>query len=333
MVVGRCRSALGAGPRPPSDDPEPRASGSRTRRSSSPAGWSSATGWSVTVNDSGDEARVFTVDRRPADRRGDPLGGRPGRHRGAGAGRPTARCWVGDIGDNAAGRGTVSVTRVPVGPGRPVEARRRVRARLPRRRRGRRGAARPPRDRPVYVVTKGVFGGDVLRRARGRSRRRRQPAAAASAAPCRRHRRRVLPRRAARGAARLHARRRLRLPLAGRGRRGRRCPPQQQGEGIAVDDDGRVCVSTEGLQAPVARGAAGRPLPTTGAHGESAATPASRRSLRPSRRRSRAGAGRTLPDDEDAGSRDPAAVAWAVGGLRWSRCVVLVRSLRRAEPR
>jgi hypothetical protein len=71
----------------------------------------------VTMNDSGDSARVFTLDASTCRTVGvtrwhadpeDDEGLAP-----AGAGH----VWVGDIGDNLAARRTISVARVPVGPG------------------------------------------------------------------------------------------------------------------------------------------------------------------------------------------------------------------------
>lgn len=69
----------------------------------------------VTVNDSGDGARVFAVDPRSGDTVGVTTW--PGQAVDVEALAPAGEdaVWVGDIGDNLAGRDTITVTRVPVG--------------------------------------------------------------------------------------------------------------------------------------------------------------------------------------------------------------------------
>ncbi len=73
--------------------------------------------WFVTVNDSGDEARLFLLDRESCDTVGVTTwaGGAFDVEAVAPAG-PDA-VWVGDIGDNLDQRSDVSVTRVPLQPG------------------------------------------------------------------------------------------------------------------------------------------------------------------------------------------------------------------------
>ncbi|MGY2700466.1 hypothetical protein [Nocardioides sp. HB32] len=70
----------------------------------------------VTVNDSGDTGRVFTVDAA-----GTTVGvtSWPGEPTDAEALAPAgpSEVWVGDIGDNTASRSSVTVMRVPFGPG------------------------------------------------------------------------------------------------------------------------------------------------------------------------------------------------------------------------
>lgn len=202
-----------------------------------------------TVNDSGDEARVFTVDRsgRTADVArwdADPVDVE------ALAPGPPGRVWVGDIGDNTATRGTVSVTSVPVGteeasgdvrtyeldyPGGSVDAE---------------ALLADPRTGSLVVVTKGLVGGQVLvapRELDADRANRLRPLGDTLALvtdgaflPDGRH---VVLRDYTRavvytypGLAEVGE-----VPL----------PRQQQGEGIAVSDDGRLLVSSEGLHAPV----------------------------------------------------------------------------------
>ena len=213
----------------------------------------------VTVNDSGDSGRVFAV-------------GPEGRTVGvttfaespvdvealapAGPAHP-GEVWVGDIGDNAAARSSVSVTRVPVG-------------------RGDRSGAYPtfelvyadgardaetllvdPATGRLHVVSKGIFGGTVYSAPRRLSADRPNvlrpvadslPVATDGAFwPDGRH-----------------------LVVRGYGRAlvyawpsmtavaDLDLPDQDQGEGIAVTADGRVLVSTEGqftdvLEVPLPR--------------------------------------------------------------------------------
>lgn len=71
----------------------------------------------VTVNDSGDSARIFTVDARTGDTVG--VTSWPGEAEDVEALAPAGpgEVWVGDIGDNAGARDAVTVTRVPYGRG------------------------------------------------------------------------------------------------------------------------------------------------------------------------------------------------------------------------
>ena len=115
-----------------------------------------------TTNDSGDSGRIFAVDVHTGETVGvtvwadDPTDVEALAPAGPGA------VWVADIGDNAAERGAIEVTRVPVGrgehrvdvetyeltyPGGPVDAETLL--------------ADPATGR-LYVVTKQVWGGSVL---------------------------------------------------------------------------------------------------------------------------------------------------------------------------
>jgi hypothetical protein len=115
----------------------------------------------VTVNDSGDGARLFTVDPATGETVGTTRWDADATDIEALAPAGEGEVWVADIGDNAAGRDEVTVIRVPVGPGdRTVEA-------TPFRLQYAGGPtdaeallAHPATGR-LYVVTKGVFGGVV----------------------------------------------------------------------------------------------------------------------------------------------------------------------------
>lgn len=202
-----------------------------------------------TVNDSGDSARVFTVDRdgrtvgvsrwdaEPVDVEALAPAG-PG------------RVWVGDIGDNLAARETVTVTSVPVGRGEPTGDARAYRLSYPGGATDAEALLAHPRTGRLYVVTKDVLGAQVL-------------AAPAELEASRVNRLRVV------GRAMPLVTDGAFLPdghhLVLRDYSGARVytfpglaevgevplPEQQQGEGIAADEDGGLLVSSEGLHAPV----------------------------------------------------------------------------------
>lgn len=115
----------------------------------------------VTVNDSGDEARVFTVDPATGGTVGVTRWNAEATDIEALAPAGDGSVWVGDIGDNAAARDTISVTRVPVGSGdRTVDATT-YQLRYPDGASDAEALLVHPRTGRLYVVTKGVFGGVV----------------------------------------------------------------------------------------------------------------------------------------------------------------------------
>lgn len=120
-----------------------------------------ADGLVVTVNDSGDEARVFTVDPATGETVGVTRWNAEVTDVEALAPAGDGQVWVGDIGDNAAARDTISVTRVPVGVGdRTVEATT-YRLGYPDGASDAEALLMHPVTGRLYVVTKGVFGGVV----------------------------------------------------------------------------------------------------------------------------------------------------------------------------
>lgn len=202
-----------------------------------------------TVNDSGDEARVFTVDRS---------GRTVGVSRWAGpavdvealAPGPPGRVWVGDIGDNAAERDDVSITSVPVGPGERTGPTRTFRLSYPGGPADAETLLAHPRTGRLHVVTKGVLGGQVLALPRDpdsdRVNRLRPVGSALALAtdgaflPDGRHV--VLRDYSMAVVYTFPAMQEIgEVPL----------PAQQQGEGLAVDGDGRLLVSSEGTRSPV----------------------------------------------------------------------------------
>ena len=153
-----------------------RSPGSRTPRSSSPAGWRSSTGCSC------HHQRLRRLrpglHRRPGDRRDGRRDARGPRTRSTSRPWPPrvgGEVWVGDIGDNRPQRASVSVA---AGAGRPREPRRRradVRAGLPRRPTRRRVAGQPPRDRPALRHHQGRLRRHGVRRPAAAARRPAQP--------------------------------------------------------------------------------------------------------------------------------------------------------------
>lgn len=205
----------------------------------------------ATVNDSGDEARVFTVDDH-----GRTVGVTtwPGDAHDVEALAPAGggQVWVGDIGDNRASRDSVQVTQVPVGRGDRTSEEPVYDLVYPDGSHDAETLLAAP-DGRLYVVTKGILGGSVY--------------AAPATLDADRDNRLV---RVARGI----------LPMAtdgtflpdghhvlvrgyssaavydfpGFGRvRGIPLPSQPQGEGIAVAADGAVYLSSEGVFADVLR--------------------------------------------------------------------------------
>ncbi|WP_052336182.1 hypothetical protein [Nocardioides alkalitolerans] len=118
----------------------------------------------VTVNDSGDAGRVFTVDPASGETVGvtswspDPTDVEavaPAYERGA----PTGEVWVGDIGDNLAARDSVTLLRVPVGRGDQEVQPARYRMVFEDGARDAESLLVHPQTGQILVVSKGVLGG------------------------------------------------------------------------------------------------------------------------------------------------------------------------------
>ena len=210
----------------------------------------------VTVNDSGDTGRVFTVDRDGRTVGVTTFAESPVDVEALAPAGP-GEVWVGDIGDNGASRRSVSVSRVPVGPGdRSVDppTYELVYAGGPR---DAETLLSDPATGRLYVVSKEIFGGTlyaaprVLREDRPN---RLEPVADAipvatdgSFWPDGEH---LVVRGYARAVVYAWPSMRAVADLD--------LPDQDQGEGITVDEDGRVLVSTEGqlsdvLEVPLPR--------------------------------------------------------------------------------
>lgn len=118
--------------------------------------------WIVTVNDSGDTGQVFTLDPETGETVGVTIFGPDPRDVEALAPAGDGHVWVGDIGDNPRSRETLTLTRVPVGPGdRTVADAETVQLRYPDRARDAETLLAHPRTGRLHVVTKSVVEGRV----------------------------------------------------------------------------------------------------------------------------------------------------------------------------
>lgn len=208
----------------------------------------------VTVNDSGDEARVFTVDPATGATVGvtgwSVPGGEPVDVEALAPAGP-GRVWVGDIGDNPGEREELLLYDVPVGRGdRDVGAEPLV-VTYPDGPHDAETLLRHPRTGQLVVVTKEVLGGTAYALPAGAA-----PGDTVEARPLGG----VLPLATdgaflpdgrhlvvrGYGSAQVYAWPSLETVGGSFG-----LPRQPQGEGLAVDADGRVLVSSEGVRQPV----------------------------------------------------------------------------------
>ncbi|WP_137294342.1 hypothetical protein [Nocardioides dongxiaopingii] len=287
----------------------------------------------VTVNDSGDTGQVFTVDPATGDTvgvttwSGDPTDVEAVAPAGDG------EVWVADIGDNLAARQRVTVSRVPVGRGdRDVDV---VAYEL--------DYPGPPQDAEtlmvepgsgrLVVVTKGVFGGEVfvgpdVLDPDGPNPMRRAGVALGIATdgsffPDGRH---VVVR--GYGSAAVYTWPDLdevgRFDL----------PAQQQGEGIAVDEDGAVFVSSEGMRSDVLRvalprGVARAVAPDPTSSPTTPTTPTTPPTPPASAPAAEGDGAREASEVTEDAAGERSAWPWALGGVVGLVAVVaLVRSLR-----
>jgi len=207
----------------------------------------------MTVNDSGDTGRVFVVDPATGETVGVTTWSEDPTDVEAIAPAGPGEVWVGDIGDNAGARDSVTVVRVPVGRGDRDVSSDVVEYELTYP-----GGASDAEtlmadaDGRLLVVTKGIFGGVVLR----------APARLDRERPNRLQRIGVAGGIATDGAffpdgrhfvVRDYANAVLySYPDVDEVARWR-LPDQPQGEGIAVDERGAALVSTEGARSDVLR--------------------------------------------------------------------------------
>lgn len=114
----------------------------------------------TTVNDSGDEARVFTLDPETGRTVGVTTWSPGPRDVEALAPASDGHVWVGDIGDNRHRRDSIILTRVPVGEGdRTARSPQRRELVYPDHPRDAETLLRHPGTGQLFVVSKGVMGG------------------------------------------------------------------------------------------------------------------------------------------------------------------------------
>lgn len=280
----------------------------------------------VTVNDSGDEARVFTVD--PESGRTVGVTRWEGIAEDVEAVAPDGAdsVWVGDIGDNNEERTSIWAVRVPVGDGDRDVPGERITFTYPDGAADGEALLTDPRDGRLVVVTKDVLGGTLFVAPDGT-----EPGATVVLEP----RGDVQP--LVTDGAFFQDGRHIVLRNYGRAViytwprlesvGGFDIPPQQQGEGIAVDADNRVYVSSEGAQAPVLEVTLPDRLATL-VSGEQIASPIAEPTTEPSDEPTlQSREGEELPESDDAGQRDP--TMWFVyAGLGVVALFVLIRALR-----
>jgi hypothetical protein len=279
----------------------------------------------VTVNDSGDGARVFTVDLGSGETVGTSTWPGEAEDVEALAPAPGGEVWVGDLGDNRAVRESVSVTRVPAGRGERAAPGPSYRLVYPDGPHDAEALLAHPRTGRLFVVTKEVLGGTVYAapsalRAGADNQLQRiadAPGIVTDGAffPDGRH---LVLR--SYGSAYVHS-----FPSMARvGELD--LPAQKQGEGIAVAPDGTVYASSEGVRSPLLRIA----LPAS-VEEALAAPPATESPDLPDRP--------TPSPDPNVAPGDPREPAppgfqrdpwqWALGGLLFvGALVVLLRALR-----
>ncbi|QYJ03869.1 hypothetical protein KUV85_16335 [Nocardioides panacisoli] len=118
-------------------------------------------GYVITVNDSGDTSRLFTVDPETGETVGVTRWPLAFYDVEALAPAGDGEVWVGDIGDNFGGRESIQVHRVPIGPGERTAVSASYELDYPDGRHDAEALLRHPRTGRVYVVTKEAVSGRI----------------------------------------------------------------------------------------------------------------------------------------------------------------------------
>ena len=114
-----------------------------------------------TTNDSGDTGRIFTVEVSTGETVGETFWADGPEDVEALAPAGTGHVWVGDIGDNAASRDSIEVTRVPVGRGDRTVSEENFELVYPDGQRDAESLLVHPVTGRLYVATKGFFAGEL----------------------------------------------------------------------------------------------------------------------------------------------------------------------------
>lgn len=275
-----------------------------------------ADGLVVTVNDSGDSARIFTVDLRTGRTVGVTRYSGEALDDEALAPAGHGEVWVGDIGDNGRARSSVTVTKVPYGRSDATVEGESFEITYPGGAADAEALLTHPVTGRLYVVTKEAFGGTVFE-------------APASLSPDEPNRLRAIGDAPGvvtdgsffpdgkhlllrnYGAATVYT-------FPGLEEVGSfELPAQQQGEGISVAPDGRVYASSEGVRSPLLRIAL--PDELRRAMAPEATTPTPTATEEPDAPGS--------PETEE--DSDPDVVPWVIGGgVALVGLLVLLRALR-----
>ena len=205
----------------------------------------------VTVNDSGDSARVFVVDVKTGRTVGTTTWDAQPVDDEALAPATADQVWVGDIGDNSAARDSIRVTLVPVGRGDRAGSLASYELRYPH---GRAYDAETlladPTTGRLFVVTKSALGGRIFSAPTDLKADRPNVLRQVGVAPPLVTDGSFVPE-GDRVVLRDYGRY-VELSYPGwRVLTQRPLPPQRQGEGLAVTDDGRLLVCSEGTRQPV----------------------------------------------------------------------------------
>ncbi len=263
-------------------------------------------GLAVTMNDSGGDAEVFTVDLSTGRTVGTTTWDGDAHDLEALAPASATEVWVGDIGDNGRTRDDVEVTRVPVGRGDRSVAGETFHLTYPDRAQDAEALLSDPATGRLYVVTKNTLGGGIYAAPERLSARKDNVMTKVAAAPPMvtdaaffpdgKH---VLLRDYFRASV-------LSFPefdtLATV-----TLPVQRQGEGLGIGADGRIFLSSEGRDQPLVR----IDLPTSAR--EALATPpgASRGSSATASASAAPAPGPTAPDSSSgSGSGGSGSGAW-----------------------
>lgn len=288
----------------------------------------------VTTNDSGDSARVFVVDPDDGASLGTITWHGAADDVEAMAPAGDGEVWVGDIGDNLRKRDDISVTRIPVGPADADVEGTTYPLEFSDGPRDAEALLAHPRTGRLYVVSKGVLGGQFYaapKRLSTTSRNELTPLGAVPGLvtdgaffPDGKH---LIVRNYGRAVV-------YRFPslevidtfdL----------PRQQQGEGLAVAPDGQVFLSSEGVHAEVLRISLPkgiREAMRADRRGPGDATP-------PDATPGDASSGDATPGDSgepggsstESGADDPEVYPWLLGGV--AAVVMLLVLLRSLRPR